>query len=172
MTALDDLPVVQSFLGLDLRTGALIVAAICIVHPMAYGCSFFMSMSYLIVTIWILVALFFAASIGLFFGVARDDALLCHIWIWYALMFVAVMLMLMVMLALVFTSRRQRNRVCVTIFGMLWYIMTIYFILVVNSYRKQLDNDTTLISVIPNVEIEEYLTECTTSGKWVSLEWK
>ncbi|XP_013192485.1 uncharacterized protein LOC106136469 [Amyelois transitella] len=143
MTALDDLPTVSSFLGIDLKTGSLIIAAICIVHPMAYGCSFFMSISYLIVTIWILVALFFAASVGLFFGVYRDDALLCHIWIWYALVFVAVMLMLMIMLVLLFTSRRQRNRVCVAIFGMLWYILTIYFILVVNSYRKQLDKDWT-----------------------------
>ncbi|KAM3955307.1 uncharacterized protein ACR2FA_010798 [Aphomia sociella] len=136
MTALDDLPIVDSFLGMDLKTGSLIIASIGIVHPMAYGCSLFMPMSYLLVTIWILVALFFAASIVLFCGVLKEDALLCTIWVWYALIFVVVMLMMMILLALVFTSRKQRNRVFVVILGILWYILTIYFILVVNSYRK------------------------------------
>ncbi|XP_045451809.1 uncharacterized protein LOC123660821 [Melitaea cinxia] len=138
MTALDDLPYVSSFFGVDLKTGSMIIAALGVVHPMAYGCSFFVPLSYLLVTIWILVALFFAASILLFCGVAKGDAILCAIWIWYAVIFVVVMLMMMMLLAIVFTSRKQRNRVFIVILGMLWYILTIYFILVVNSHRKQL----------------------------------
>ncbi|XP_022834706.1 pectinesterase inhibitor 10-like [Spodoptera litura] len=138
MSALDDLPDVVSFFGVDLKTGALIVAAIGVVHPMAYGCTCFTPISYLIVTIWILVALFFAASVALFSGIVNDDALLCTIWIWYTLIFVVIMLMLMTLLALLFTSRRQRSRVFVAILGMLWYVLTIYFILVVNSHRKAL----------------------------------
>ncbi|XP_047534331.1 uncharacterized protein LOC125068970 [Vanessa atalanta] len=138
MTALDDLPDVSSFFGVDLKTGSMIIAALGVVHPMAYGCSFFIPLSYLLVTIWILVALFFAASILLFCGIAKDDAVLCAIWIWYAVIFVVVMLMMMMLLAIVFTSRKQRNRVFIVILGMLWYILTIYFILVVNSHRKQL----------------------------------
>ncbi|XP_030032835.1 uncharacterized protein LOC115449229 [Manduca sexta] len=140
MTALDDLPDVDSFFGIDLKTGSLMIAAIGIVHPMAYGCSFFVPMSYLLVTIWILVALFFAANVVLLFGLVKDDALLCTIWIWYAVIFVVVMLMMMILLALVYTSRRQRNRVFIVILGMLWYMLTIYFVLVVNSHRKQLLN--------------------------------
>ncbi|CAH1637014.1 unnamed protein product [Spodoptera littoralis] len=108
------------------------------VHPMAYGCTCFTPISYLIVTIWILVALFFAASVALFCGIVNDDALLCSIWIWYTLIFVVIMLMLMTLLALLFTSRRQTSRVFVAILGMLWYVLTIYFILVVNSHRKAL----------------------------------
>ncbi|XP_050550116.1 uncharacterized protein LOC118267472 isoform X2 [Spodoptera frugiperda] len=118
---------------------------------MAYGCSCFTPISYLIVTIWILVALYFAASIALFCGIANDDALLCTIWIWFTVIFVAIMLMMMIMLALLFTSRRQRSRVFITILGMLWYILTIYFILVVNSHRKTLskDKETTTIKAPP-----------------------
>ncbi|XP_026741678.1 uncharacterized protein LOC113503785 [Trichoplusia ni] len=138
MTALDDLPEVESFFGIDLKTGSMIIAAIGVVHPMAYGCSFFMPMSYLLVTIWILVALFFASSIVLFCGLAKNDALLCTIWVWYAVIFVVIMLMMMILLALVFTSRKQRSRVFVVIMGILWYILTIYFILVVNTHRKRL----------------------------------
>ncbi|CAG5043712.1 unnamed protein product [Parnassius apollo] len=108
------------------------------VHPLAYGCTFFMPLSYLLVTIWLLVALFFAASIALFCGLKANDVFLCAIWIWYAVIFVVFMLMMMILLVLVYTSRRQRIRVIVAILGMLWYILTIYFILVVNSYRKQL----------------------------------
>ncbi|CAH0686385.1 unnamed protein product [Spodoptera exigua] len=140
MSPLDDLPNVESFFGVDLRTGSLIVAVIGVIHPMVYGCSCFTPISYLIVTIWILVALFFAASIALYSGIVNDDALLCAIWIWYALIFVVIMLMMMIMLALLFTSRRQRSRVFIAILGMLWYILTIYFILVVNSYRKTINN--------------------------------
>ncbi|CAK1582964.1 unnamed protein product [Parnassius mnemosyne] len=138
MTALDDLPDVDTFFGLDLRTGSFIIAVLGIVHPMAFGCSIFMPLSYLLVTIWILVALFFAASIALFCGLRTNDVLLCTIWIWYAVIFVVLMLMMMILLTLVYTSRRQRIRVFVVILGMLWYILSIYFILVVNSYRKQL----------------------------------
>ncbi|CAG4961660.1 unnamed protein product [Colias eurytheme] len=138
MTALDDLPNVTSFFGIDLRTGSMIVAALGIVHPIFYGCSFFIPLSYLLVTIWILVALYFAASVVLFWGLAKDDTILCALWIWYAVIFVVVMLMMMMLLALVFTSRKQRNRVFIVILGMLWYILTIYFILVVNSHRKHL----------------------------------
>ncbi|XP_063828493.1 uncharacterized protein LOC135077882 isoform X2 [Ostrinia nubilalis] len=119
MTALDDLPNVDSFFGIDLKTGSMIVAAIGVVHPMAYGCSFFLPISYLLVTIWILVALYFASSIVLFFGLIKDDVLLCSIWLWYALIFVVVMMMMMILLALVFTSRKQRNRVFVVLLGML-----------------------------------------------------
>ncbi|XP_068632025.1 uncharacterized protein [Battus philenor] len=138
MTALEDLPDVTTFFGTDLRTGSMIVAALGIVHPMAYGCSFFMPLSYLLVTIWLLVACYFAASVALFFGIHTNDILLIAIWIWYAVIFVVVMLMMMILLALVYTSRRQRNRVFVVILGMLWYILTVYFILVVNSHRKEL----------------------------------
>ncbi|XP_026752840.2 uncharacterized protein LOC113513052 [Galleria mellonella] len=138
MTVLDDLPVLESLFGIDLKTGSLIVAAVSIVHPMAYGCSLFMRMSYLLVTIWILVALFFAASIVLLCGILKGDALLCAIWIWYTLIFVAVMLTLTILLALVFTFRKQRNRVFIVIIGILWYLLTIYFILVVNSYRRSI----------------------------------
>ncbi|XP_059062779.1 uncharacterized protein LOC131855520 [Achroia grisella] len=138
MTELDNLPVLNSFFGTDLKSGSLIIASVCIVHPMAYGCSLFMSISYLLVTIWILVALFFAASILLFCGVLKDDALLCCIWVWYTMIFVVVMLMMMILLALVFTSRKQRNRVVIAIIGILWYLLTIYFILIVNSYRKSI----------------------------------
>ncbi|CAH2041623.1 unnamed protein product, partial [Iphiclides podalirius] len=108
------------------------------VHPMSYGCSFFMPLSYLLLTIWILVACYFAASVTLFFGLVTNDVMLCAVWIWYAVVFVVLMLMLMILLALVYTSRRQRNRVIVVILGMLWYILTVYFILVVNSHRKEL----------------------------------
>ncbi|VVC94630.1 unnamed protein product [Leptidea sinapis] len=94
------------------------------VHPMAYGCSIFIPISYLLVTIWILVALYFAISIVLLFGLQQGDAALCGIWVWYSVVFVVIMLMMMILLALVFTSRKQR--------------MTIYFILVVNSHRKEL----------------------------------
>ncbi|XP_032518265.1 uncharacterized protein LOC116770769 [Danaus plexippus] len=138
MTALDDLPDVTSFFGIDLKTGSMIIAALGVVHPMAYGCSFFIPLSYLLVTIWILVALYFAASVVLFFGLAKDSPSLCIIWIWYSVIFVAVMLMMMMLLAIVFTSRKQRSRVIIVLLGMLWYILTIYFILVVNSHRKQL----------------------------------
>ncbi|CAK1542970.1 unnamed protein product [Leptosia nina] len=148
MPALDDLPNVTSFFGVDLKTGSMIVAALGIVHPMAYGCSFFIPLSYLLVTVWILVALYFAASVVLFWGLAKDDAYLCSVWIWYALIFVVIMLMMMMLLALVFTSRNQRNRVVIVILGMLWYILTIYFIIVVNSYRKQLLGMNTLAEPI------------------------
>nr|XP_049700263.1 uncharacterized protein LOC110372169 isoform X2 [Helicoverpa armigera] len=107
---------------------------------MAHGCTFFMPLSYLLVTVWILVALFFAASIVLFWGLSNNNEFLCALWVWYTVVFVAVMLMMMIMLALVFTSRRQRSRVFVVILGMLWYMLTIYFILVVNSHRKTLVN--------------------------------
>ncbi|XP_028176677.1 uncharacterized protein LOC135077882 isoform X1 [Ostrinia nubilalis] len=142
MTALDDLPNVDSFFGIDLKTGSMIVAAIGVVHPMAYGCSFFLPISYLLVTIWILVALYFASSIVLFFGLIKDDVLLCSIWLWYALIFVVVMMMMMILLALVFTSRKQRNRVFVVLLGMLWYVLTVYFIMVVNSHRKRILSNT------------------------------
>nr|XP_049700262.1 uncharacterized protein LOC110372169 isoform X1 [Helicoverpa armigera] len=139
-SALDDLPSVDSFFGFDLKTGSMIVAALGVVHPMAHGCTFFMPLSYLLVTVWILVALFFAASIVLFWGLSNNNEFLCALWVWYTVVFVAVMLMMMIMLALVFTSRRQRSRVFVVILGMLWYMLTIYFILVVNSHRKTLVN--------------------------------
>ncbi|XP_039757389.1 uncharacterized protein LOC120631776 [Pararge aegeria] len=67
MNSLQHLPEVGSFFGVDLKTGSMIIAALGVVHPMAYGCTFFIPLSYLLVTIWILVALFFAASIVLFF---------------------------------------------------------------------------------------------------------
>ncbi|KAL0878673.1 hypothetical protein ABMA27_003731 [Loxostege sticticalis] len=124
MTALDDLPTVDSFLGIDLKTGSMIISAIGVVHPMAYGCSFFLPMSYLLVSIWILVALYFAASIVLFVGIVKDDVLLCSIWLWYALIFVVVMVMMMMVLALLFTSRKQKPRVIVVILAILWYILT------------------------------------------------
>ncbi|XP_013161886.1 PREDICTED: uncharacterized protein LOC106113598 [Papilio xuthus] len=138
MTALGDLPEVMSFFGTDLKTGSLIIAALGIVHPMAFGCSFFMPLSYLLVTIWLLVACYFAASVCLFFGLNTNDTFLIALWIWYAVIFVVVMLMMMILLALVYTSRRQRSRVLVVILGMLWYILTVYFILVVNSHRNVL----------------------------------
>ncbi|CAH0625312.1 unnamed protein product [Chrysodeixis includens] len=141
MTILDDLPEVDSFFGIDLKTGSMIVAAIGVMHPMAYGCSLFMPISYLLVTIWILVTLFFASSVALFCGLAKNDALLCTIWVWYAVIFVIIMLMMMILLALVFTSRKQRSRVFIVILGILWYILTIYFILVVNTHRKRLTEE-------------------------------
>ncbi|XP_028031898.1 uncharacterized protein LOC114244337 [Bombyx mandarina] len=138
MTVLDQLPDVDSFFGVDLKTGSMVVASIGIIHPTSFGCTFFLPLSYLLVTIWIMVALFFAASVVLFCGVYKDDSFLCAIWIWYAVVFAVVMLIMMVLLALVFTSRKQRTRVLVAITGMLWYILTIYFVLVVNSHRKRL----------------------------------
>ncbi|XP_045774015.1 uncharacterized protein LOC123873270 isoform X2 [Maniola jurtina] len=117
MTLLDDLPHVTSFFGADLKTGSMIVAALGVLHPMAYGCTAFISLSYLLVTIWILVALFFAASVVLFCGIVQNDALFCTIWIWYALIFVVLMLMMMTLLAIVFTSRQQRTRVIFVILG-------------------------------------------------------
>ncbi|OWR54179.1 hypothetical protein KGM_200222B, partial [Danaus plexippus plexippus] len=132
MTALDDLPDVTSFFGIDLKTGSMIIAALGVVHPMAYGCSFFIPLSYLLVTIWILVALYFAASVVLFFGLAKDSPSLCIIWIWYSVIFVAVMLMMMMLLAIVFTSRKQRSRVIIVLLGMLWYICK--FSLCVHTY--------------------------------------
>ncbi|XP_004928180.1 uncharacterized protein LOC101736719 isoform X1 [Bombyx mori] len=138
MTVLDQLPDVDSFFGVDLKTGSMVVASIGIIHPTSFGCTFFLPLSYLLVTIWIMVALFFAASVVLFCGVYKDDSFLCTIWIWYAVVFAVVMLIMMVLLALVFTSRKQRTRVLVAITGMLWYILTIYFVLVVNSHRKRL----------------------------------
>ncbi|XP_021205033.1 uncharacterized protein LOC101736719 isoform X3 [Bombyx mori] len=122
MTVLDQLPDVDSFFGVDLKTGSMVVASIGIIHPTSFGCTFFLPLSYLLVTIWIMVALFFAASVVLFCGVYKDDSFLCTIWIWYAVVFAVVMLIMMVLLALVFTSRKQRTRVLVAITGMLWYI--------------------------------------------------
>ncbi|XP_026332575.1 uncharacterized protein LOC113239703 [Hyposmocoma kahamanoa] len=145
MTALDDLPLVNSFIGLDLKTGSFVIAAIGIVHPLTYGCSFFMPISYLLVTVWILLALYFAASCLLFFGVFYSDALLIAIYIWYSLIFVVLMVMLMTLLALVFTSRKQKSRVLIVIMGMIWYIMTIYFIVVANSHRRTLTDDNSTI---------------------------
>ncbi|XP_072949363.1 uncharacterized protein [Epargyreus clarus] len=153
MTALDDLPDVGSFFGIDLKTGSMIIASLGVVHPMAYGCSLFIPISYLLVTIWILVALYFSASVVLFAGLAKDDVALCTIWIWYTVIFVVLMLMMMILLALVFTSRKQRNRVFVVIIGMLWYILTIYFILVVNSYRKQLIGSSTMEERLPDLNL-------------------
>ncbi|CAB3228383.1 unnamed protein product [Arctia plantaginis] len=136
MSGIYTLPTVKSFFGLDLRTGSMMIAAISIIHPMAYGCTFFTPMSYLLLTIWILVALYFAASVALLFGLIYGDKVLCDIWISYSLIFVAIMLFLMILLAIVFASRRQRSRVFIVILGMLYYILTIYFIIVVNSQSE------------------------------------
>ncbi|CAH2267514.1 jg22602 [Pararge aegeria aegeria] len=71
MNSLQHLPEVGSFFGVDLKPGSMIIAALGVVHPMAYGCTFFIPLSYLLVTMWILEALFFAASIVLFCGLAK-----------------------------------------------------------------------------------------------------
>ncbi|XP_034832686.1 uncharacterized protein [Maniola hyperantus] len=138
MNLLEDLPNVTSFFGANLKTGSMLTAVLGMLQPMAYGCTVFKPLSYLLLTIWILVALFFVASIVLFCGVIQNDALLCAIWVWYALIFVVLMLMMMILLAIVFTSRQQVTRVIFSILGMVWYLLTIYFILVVNSHRKTL----------------------------------
>ncbi|XP_062529593.1 uncharacterized protein LOC101736719 isoform X2 [Bombyx mori] len=73
MTVLDQLPDVDSFFGVDLKTGSMVVASIGIIHPTSFGCTFFLPLSYLLVTIWIMVALFFAASVVLFCGVYKKQ---------------------------------------------------------------------------------------------------
>lgn len=41
------------------------------VHPAAYCCTCFIPISYLLVSIWILIALYFAASVLLFYGLVQ-----------------------------------------------------------------------------------------------------
>ncbi|RVE43897.1 hypothetical protein evm_011459 [Chilo suppressalis] len=138
MTVLDSFPLVKTFLGLDLKTGCAIIAALGIVHPMSYGCTIYQPLSYLLVTIWILGALYFAASIVLLVGVIEGSAVMCAIWVWYAMIFVGLMLIPLIIMLCVNTYRKQKCRIIIGIVAILWYLMTIYFVFVVNSYRKKL----------------------------------
>ncbi|KAJ8719464.1 hypothetical protein PYW08_011639 [Mythimna loreyi] len=134
---LNTLPDVDSFFGtLDLKTGSFIIAALCLFHPTIYGCTFFMPMSYLLLTIWLLQVLFFTTSILLFYGLTNNDVPLISAWIWYSMLFVAAMFILMFLLGLFFISKKERVKTFIVFIGILWYILTIYFILVVNSHRR------------------------------------
>ncbi|KAJ8720081.1 hypothetical protein PYW07_012124 [Mythimna separata] len=136
MMLLDKLPEVDSFLGtLDLKTGSMIISALCVLHPTIYGCTIFMPVSYLLLTIWFLLALFFIASILLFVGLTNSDTTLISTWIWFTMLFVAAMYLLMILLAVFFISKDQKVKVFIVFLGILWYSLTIYFILVVNSHR-------------------------------------
>ncbi|GBP65258.1 hypothetical protein EVAR_37106_1 [Eumeta japonica] len=72
MSVLDEFPRMESFFGTDLKTGALIVAVLGVVHPTAYGCTLFARINYLIVFIWVLVAVYFVNSILLIHAIEKS----------------------------------------------------------------------------------------------------
>ncbi|XP_073945775.1 uncharacterized protein isoform X2 [Choristoneura fumiferana] len=137
--SLDQWPTVSSFFGVvDLKSGSLIVAVLGIVHPAAYCCTCFIPISYLLVSIWILVALYFAASVLLFYGLVQDNESICIAWTVFMALFVVLIVLMLILMALAFMIRKQGQRAFLVFLGLLYYALTIYFILVVNSHRKTL----------------------------------
>ncbi|GBP65255.1 Putative 115 kDa protein in type-1 retrotransposable element R1DM [Eumeta japonica] len=52
----------------------------------------------------------------------KNDVLTCSVWVWYALLFVFIMMSLMTLTALQAAASRETGRVCVALFGLMWYI--------------------------------------------------
>ncbi|XP_047997243.1 uncharacterized protein LOC125234863 [Leguminivora glycinivorella] len=93
--ALDGLPRWSWLLGLDLRTAALVVAAVGIVHPTAYLYSCCVHRGGVFRAACLLAAAWGGFSAGLFVGVLKGLELAYLCWEWFTLVFAPLMILLL-----------------------------------------------------------------------------
>ncbi|XP_061727436.1 uncharacterized protein LOC133532685 isoform X2 [Cydia pomonella] len=117
--------------------------------------------SELFVFMYVLIVFWAVLSVALLYAIYAESHCIYAFWIWYTMVFGVVMAGLMFLLFCGFCVLAMRRKSIVALLACIYYLVTLYFVVVVNKQRKEVFGlaatcgSCAIKHVFPNAEVEQ-----------------
>ncbi|XP_048002914.1 uncharacterized protein LOC125239389 [Leguminivora glycinivorella] len=137
MTLLDKIPDSTWFFCFPMSLAVFCITCLGIIHPFLWIKVMKVYRSELFVFMYVLIVFWAVLSVALMYAIYAESHCIYSFWIWYTLVFGLLMAGLMFLLFCGFCVLAMRRKSVVALIGCVYYLVTVYFVVVVNKQRKE-----------------------------------
>ncbi|XP_063544874.1 uncharacterized protein LOC134753042 [Cydia strobilella] len=137
MTLLDKIPDSEWFFCFPMSFAVFCITVLGIIHPFLWIKIMKVYRSELFVFMYVLIVFWAVLSAALLYAIFAESHCIYAFWIWYTIVFAVVMAGLMFLLFCGFCVLAMRRKSVVALVAVIYYLVTLYFVVVVNKQRKE-----------------------------------